>query len=250
VFVHLQRLAAARPPAADRIAAPFAVMLGLLVFAAAYVLAFVTPEIAFSVAGLANRTAIGAAIGVALFVVGAAALAALRPQAAAGSHLFAGIVAIVCTAGVVITTATASHWVSAYATQQTIVADIRAHVPTLPGGSTLLLDGICPYDGPAVVFESNWYLAGALRIAYADPTLKADVVSPVLELTDQGITTLLYGHLFAEYPFTGTLAIYHRGRKTLTPLPTASDARAYFAPPHDRSNGCPAGVAGEGVRLY
>ena len=42
--------------------------------------------------------------------------------------------------------------------EQRVLASTQQRFPAMPPNSTLLLDGVCPYAGPAVVFEANWDL--------------------------------------------------------------------------------------------
>jgi hypothetical protein len=114
----------------------------------------------------------------------------------------------------------------------------------------LIVDGVCPYVGPAVVFESSWDLAGALITFYADRTLAADIVTPNMTVGKNGLRTVLYESLERDYPY-GNLLIYHYGRKEVYPLPDAEAARRYFdAFNPDRSGGCPRGHEGRGVPVF
>ena len=120
-------------------------------------------------------------------------------------------------------------------------------MPSLPHDSTLILDGVCPYDGPAIVFDSSWDLAGALQVAYRDPTLTADVVTPRLRVDEQGITTTTYDQP-KTYPLGRNLLVYRAGAASARPLSTAADARAYLE--IFTAVQCPAGREGVGVRLF
>ena len=53
----------------------------------------------------------------------------------------------------------------------------------LPAGSTVLLDRVCPYGGPGVVFETWWDTGPALSLTLGRK-LDADVIS---EEQDYGI---------------------------------------------------------------
>ena len=64
----------------------------------------------------------------------------------------------------------------------------------MPSGTTLILDGVCPFSGPAVVFETDWDLRGALQAMHGDKTILADVVGPYMRVTDEGSVTSAYGY--------------------------------------------------------
>jgi hypothetical protein len=225
---------------------------GLLVIGVGYSIFFVTPEIVFTASGIGNRTTLVATIGVGMACVGALGLAGTCFRSGVSRrNFFCATITLLCVCGFVVTTHLASFWASAYRRENVVLADIREHVRSLPAGSTLILDGVCPYDGPAIVFESNWDLAGALQLSYQDPALRADVVTPNLSVTDRGLTTLLYGHLSANYPYGNTLVLYNFEQKKLYPLADAESARRYFQEINpDRRNGCPEGMAGKGIEIY
>jgi hypothetical protein len=179
---------------------PIVGVIGLAIFATNYAF-MATPS------GNANRTAIAAAIGVALTLVGGAAWAAERLRLGSAARVtFAGCVATLCFCGVVINATLGSFWVSAAREQTRVLALIKSVVPVLPSGSTVLLDGVCPYVGPGIVFEGPWDLAGVLQIAYGDPSLRADVITPRLDVRDDGVTTQIYGAP-TFYGYSNMLAI-------------------------------------------
>jgi len=253
VFVYLYRVA----ENADAFAMTRAywagfILFGLLVVGVGYSIFFATPEVVFTVSGIGNRTALVATIGVGMAYVGGLGLAGTYFRSAVSRRIFfCTTVALLCMCGSVITTHLASYWDSAYRRESLVLADIREQVQRLPAGSTLILDGVCPYDGPAVVFESNWDLAGALQLLYQEPSIHADIVTPNLSVTDSGLKTLLYGHLSADYPFGPALMLYNFEQKKTYPLVDAAAARRYFQQNNpDRRGGCPEGIAGKGIEIY
>ena len=76
---------------------------------------------------------------------------------------------VYCGANVLILTTIATFWEEAYRQETAILADVQRAVPPSAPGSTLLLDGECPYVGPAVVFDSDWDLAGSVRLMRQRP---------------------------------------------------------------------------------
>ncbi|MDI6772973.1 MAG: hypothetical protein QME77_10375 [bacterium] len=199
VFAHLYGVAnrAGRTPPRNLLRMFLA---GLLVFGLGFAVFLATVAIQFSPTGITNRTAIAAALGVALCLVALACLVGellcprLRPL------VLALLLALVSAAGLLINNAIARFWIAAYEKQQLVLADIRRHIPTLPSHSTLILDEVCPYVGPGIVFESSWDLTGALRMLYGDMTLQADVTSARLGVGKDGITTGLAQVAWLEGP--------------------------------------------------
>src|SRR5439155_3470880 len=112
-----------------------------------------------------------------------------------------------------------------------------------------LLAGICSYNGPAIVFESDWDLSGALRLHYGDLTLSADVLRPgFYKVTDYGIITTLYEG-DDEYDFAPNLLLYDFRRKTTVALTDAGAATAALGgSPMDAP--CPRGSEGVGSRVF
>jgi len=224
---------------------------GLVVFGLGYAIFLITKNAQNSATGISNRVAVAAAVGVALSLVGGIGwVSTLLPSDQMRRRFFCTFVALLCTSGFLVINTIASFWIAAYRQEQEVLANIRQQFPTLPAGSTLILDGICPYVGPAVVFESSWDLNGALLMIYRDDTLRANVVTPNLEVTEDDLTTsLYYGAIVNHYPYE-KLFVYHVGRKMICQLPDAEAARRYFqAYNPDYSNGCPPGLEGHGVPI-
>jgi len=97
------------------------------------------------------------------------------------------------------------------------------------------------------VLESYWEAGGAFQIAYADDTLKADVVSPNLEISDDAITTTLDSSHVRRYLYGESLWLYNVRRKIRLQLTDSLVARNYFRTMNpDRNSGCPVGTEGIG----
>ena len=222
------------------------IVLGLTIsgLSFSYLLSWTTPT------GIGNRYAMAAAIGVACVQVGGCGLVSnLMSSSYSRKRFFCLSIALLCSCGFLINKTIASFWITAYHQQQEILTDIRQQFPTLPVGSTLILDGFCPYVGPGIVFETNWDVKGALRIIYRDRTLKGDVVKPNLKVKDDGISTFMYGTEY-HYPYQ-QLFIYNFAHKMSYQLTDAETARSYFAKFNpDYSKGCPEGREGEGVPIF
>ena len=220
---------------------------GILVFGLGYAIFLTNYNVQFTPAGIANRSAIAAALGAAMCIVGCTG-GLVTPLRRLRRVAFAVLVALFASSGFLIVNVIAERWIAAYDTEERVLARIRQRFPTLPPHSTLLLDGICPYAGPAIVFESNWDLAGALQVFYHDATLAADVVTPRLTVGDDAVTTTIYQQR-TKYPFGPGLFVYHAGTDVVQPLTDAAKARAYFAT-STMGRSCPAGKEGVGVDLF
>ena len=205
------------------------IAVGLVVFGLGYAIFLTTDRIVFNSANIENRVAIAASMGVALSFVGALGwVSTMFSSNMFWKRAFCLLVTLLCMSGFLINNTVAAFWVSAYRQQQAILADIRGRIPTWPAGNTLILDGVCLEIGPAIVFKSHYDLAGALLIAYRDPTLRADhglfadVVSPNLQIEEKGIS--VRGQL---YHYSQKLLLYNFAQKTIYHLTDAETAHRY-----------------------
>jgi len=214
-------------------------MVGLVVFALGYAVFLSTDRIVFSSAGIDNRVAIAAAIGVALSFVGVlGGISALLPSHRCSKVAFCTLVALLCASGCLIINTVAAFWMTAYRQQQDILADLLTHVPVLPKGTTLILDGVCPEIGPAVIFKSHYDVTGALIMAYGDASLRADVATPSFTLEKQGLTIRQ-----TLYPYDERLLLYNFERQTLHPM-TDRDTASHYAQTFNSDRDCPPGSWG------
>ena len=223
---------------------------GLAIFVLGYAIFFTNRAIQITPTGVGNRTSNAAALGVAITAVGMLGLiAAAFPRAVWRRVVFGGLIAAYAAAGFFVVATLSSFWIDAYTREQEIVADITSHVDQPASKSILLVGGICPYNGPAIVFESDWDLAGALRLHYGDRTLGADVLRPgFYRVTPNGIVTLLYGGQ-DEDEFGPKLLLYDLPRKKLSVLADADTAaRIFREQPPDVA--CPPGGEGVGVKVF
>jgi hypothetical protein len=246
VFVYLRR----QRPVAWRLRTAAATFgLGLVVYAAGYSIFLTTPAIQFTPTGIGNRTALGAAVGVAItFVAGAALLTLLLPARARHQAFCAGV-ALVCAASTAVVSRLGGLWSEAYREERAVLGGIREDVPVLAAGSTVVLDGTCPYRGPAIVFESPWDLKGALEVSYRTWPITADVVTHRLTVTPDGLRTKLYGSSLT-YPYGPGIVIYNVARRRAYPMPDHATAVRYFEQvrPTNREN-CPISYEGHGVSV-
>src|SRR5262249_2649866 len=126
------------------------------------------------------------------------------------------------------------------------LADIRDHFDTIPSGSTLILDGICPYSGPAPVFLSVWDLSSALSLLYRHEGIAANVVTRSLNVGQKGLLFATPDG-WATYPF-GQMDGNPLGRKKGYRWADGDAGRRFSETGGaDRINGCPPDGDGNGV---
>lgn len=226
------------------------VLAGVVAFGLGYAIFLSNTQIQLTVAGIGNRVAISATLGVALALLGLLGWLTLVLPGRWRSRGLVGAVTLVCCCGFVTFATFGAFWGRAASEQRAILIAFQRHYPDLPPGATFLLDGACPYAGPAQVFESAWDFSGALSVVYGDPTIKADIVTPRLTLESAQVTTLIYGAIGKQYPYGPDLLVYDYERNATEPLTDYATAQRYFQRNNpDRSNGCPPGIEGLGVRL-
>jgi hypothetical protein len=219
---------------------------GFIVFALGNAIFLVSAgEVEFTPTGVANRTAIAASLGMAIiFVAGAMwiGILASRKKEIISSLL----IALLSTCTFLITGTIGAFWAAAAQQQQTILRSVQHDVPSPPANTTLLVDGICPYIGPGIVFEGAADMGGALQLLYRDPTLRGDVVTPEMEVQKEGIHTTLY-QLSQFYPYGPELKVYNMRSKTLLDIPDPASAQKYFGSLGPVRTSCPPGV---GVSIF
>ena len=137
---------------------------------------------------------------------------------------FGLMVAMLCASSILLNNVLALHWIRASDLQRSILADIHRQQPSLPPRSTLILDGVCPYVGPAIVFESRWDLRGALRLMYRDSSIEADVATRRMVVAPQELSTEIYSDVY-RYPFRDGLLVNDHRRRRAYPLTDSEAAR-------------------------
>ena len=224
---------------------------GFGVFWLGYAIFLTNSNVQFTTTGLGNRANIGAAAGVAVVLVGVAyGCSALWPSSAWRVRVFGLLVAMLCASGTLLNDVLARHWIRAYEQQRSILADIHRHFPVLPPQSTLVLDGVCPYVGPAIVFESTWDLRGALRLMYRDGSIEAIVATNRMLVGPRELTIEIYDDVY-HYPFRAGLLIYDQRRRAVYPLSDSEAARRYFAArPFNPARDCQPGREGLGAPAW
>jgi hypothetical protein len=248
--------------------------LGLLLAAAGYGIFLTNRQALIALTGINNRSSLGALFGIALLIAAGAGVAArlLRRERAVATA-FALLVALY-TGGSTLAVATLGNmWAAASQEQHAIMAEVRQRFPTLAPGSSLIIDGYCPYVGPAPVFEAYWDTSGMLRELYGDPTLQGDTINHRTEIRPDGIYTRMYGLHEVRTPATEAAAaqgqlrrlelipyfvhrydrlwIYNRAHNLVVRIPDAAAARAYIERYNPRQDsGCGRFGAGFGARVW
>ena len=219
---------------------------GVICFLLGYGIFLFTMEVGFTAGGMNNRTAIAASAGVAFLLTSVIGLVVspLKNNFVQNTIFSIGVGAICC-GGFWMNTKIASYWVDAYQKQKIVLAEIQSRFPELSSGSSVLLDGNCPYVGPGIVFESYWDLTGALRILYQDNSIRADVLQENSTADPKGVTTLIY--VFRQfYPYGENLFVYDHARKRSATLIDWKTSQAYFNNSQRDASSCPPGQEGFG----
>jgi hypothetical protein len=220
-------------------------LLGAAIFVLGHAVFAIVPAMSFSPTGMANRALVAAAIGVALILV---AVLGYGTRLVAPRHratLFCATAALIVLSGTLRILQIERYWTEAPGIQQKILAAARADLRDVPPQSFVMLDGACPYHGPAVIFEAPWDVSGALSLA-AGKTIRGDAVSPRMALRRDGLASSIYGEP-AFYPFGRNLYVYDPARRSLVQLGDLNVARRYFG--RRSHTQCPRGYLGQGVLI-
>jgi hypothetical protein len=218
---------------------------GTFVYALGYAVFVTTERVGFSSTGIVNRVAAGATIGFSLtFVALMGYGSSIVPPGWVRRHVVPAAVAGLCLAGTVVNLGLASYWTQSWQVQQSVVARLQTSAREIPTDAAVLLAGVCPNLGPAPVFESHWDLAGALQIAYRDPSLQADIVTHRMSLEPVGVRTRIYDFQ-ASYRYGPDLYLHDAARLRTVPLSDAPTARREVSNAHDPQ--CPPSRPGRGT---
>lgn len=193
---------------------------GLMLYALGYAVFAVSSRVAITPTGVANRVGAVAVIGVAVCMVGvlgAAATAVGRTRL-----LYTGLLTSIAVCSLLTITVLGQQWTRSYAIQQEVLAALADKTPDLPADSVVILAGVCPYEGAAVVFESHWDFAGAMQVRYGRPDLRGDVIRQ-LQLGNDAVRTKVYGSV-RSYPFDDGLQLWDADDRRLVALDTRSTA--------------------------
>ena len=200
--------------------------LGIAAFVLGNVTFLIVPAVAFTSTGIGNRVHVAAALGVAaIFTAIIALLTAAAPVRVRGI-IFNAAIAVVTASALVRLASIERYWAEAPAIQERILAAARADLRQLPAQATVIMDGVCPYHGPALVFEA-WDVGGALTLALGR-RIRGDVVSSRMTATASGLMTSLYDDP-RFFPYGERLYIYNPAARRLYRINDRPAAARYFA---------------------
>lgn len=220
---------------------------GVFVFGLSYSPFIADVTLDMTTTGVANRVAIAAALGTAMSLAAIIGLATgFVPSSGWRTGLFCAWSSVLCVSSLLILNVISSYWVDGYRMQRDIIAKVTKEFPALPDNTALILDGVCPYSGPGIVFEGNWDTEGMLRTLYRNETIHGDVVTPKLAVRADGLHTFLYD-LESQYPYNDSLIVYNVQKNTKARLLDFQAARLYFS---GRSSRCPPGREGYGTPIF
>jgi len=212
----------------------WALPIGLLVFVAGYGVLLQNFMAGFGQGtGIANRINIASAIGLALVALGlVSVLSRLLPTRQKTTILLT--VLVVGVAGGTMRNATSGvAWAEAAEIADQTLAEITRIMPEPPVGSSILVYGMCPYHGPAPVYESSWDLSGRLALLYGHPGVTADILDASSTILPTGIAIYEY-----SYPY-GDLMVVDLISGTVRRLDSRAQAENFFTShPLDQANGC------------
>ena len=174
--------------------------------------------------GINNRVAVAAAVAVALSIVGLIGLlSCVAGRGAWGKSLFCILIAVCCGCAYCIDETIATFWIEASQRQDVILREIKQAIPHPPTGTSILLDGYCPWIGPGIVFEIDWDLTGILALAYNDRSMKGDVLRPRMKIDERGVLNL---EEKVVYPFD-SLYFYDVGKRRAVRIQDRETALRY-----------------------
>ena len=224
-----------------------AIDFGIGAFVLGHATFLVVAFVVFSPTGVGNRTLVAGAIGVALILVAALAYAARLAPVRWRDPAFATVISVVVLLALTRLFEINNYWAEAPRLQQQVLTRAAADLARLPAGSTVILDGVCPYHGPAVVFEISWDVAGAISLTLGRP-LQGDTVRKGISITHDGLATMFYGKP-SLYRYGPGLFVYNPGLRLVEPLPNIQAVQTYFAREDRWPSRCPPGRMGHGVLI-
>jgi hypothetical protein len=225
--------------------------IGIIVFVLGYAIFLTNSQVGFTSTGVMNRTAIAAAVGVAIsFVAVIGWISWMLPSPHGRRWAFALMVGVLCVSGFLLSNRIAKFWADASDDQQRVIAAVRQEFPTLPSNTTLVLDGLCPYTGPGIIFECYWDVGGMLRTHYHDTSLRGDIIRSNTRIEEEGLCTFIYSEK-KFYPFGDNLLIYNVRQNRTYRIGDSASAHYYFQVLNpDYQSGCPEGSEGYGVAIF
>jgi hypothetical protein len=209
-----------------------------------------TDSIGFSETGISTRMAIAASVGTALAFLGIIGLtSSLLHWAAPVRIAFCFAIAALCASGFLIINTVAHFWVEAAEHQAEVISALRQDFPSLPPKTTLILDGVCRYIGPGIVFETWWDVRGMLRVNYSDRTLNADIFANTTEVKEDGIHTKMYDEV-TVHSYDNNLIIYNVRRRHSEHIRNMDEGKRYVDTFGSDIHDCQPGQEGAQAKIF
>jgi hypothetical protein len=223
---------------------------GTLVYFLGYAVFFPHGRFDRTLSGLENRKLIVMSCGVALSMVATIGfVAGLLPIQRLRHTVLALTLGLFCGSGIFVTASLGAYWRRASEEQHRVLNEIRTRFPTLPSSTVLLLDGVCPYIGPGVVFDYESDLTGALRLLYMDKQIRGDEINPKTRILPDGIIASSYGEQ-RKYSYGENLLLYRSGQPAGCRFADAGSAESCLAGGNIVAGHCPAGDERNGVPVF
>lgn len=220
---------------------------GFVIFALGFGLFSTITAIDFTTMGPDNRVAIASALGAACVLVSIAGLLCNLLKPAVRARSYAVAIALICGTNCLVMSGIGHFWVDAAQRQQAVVQSVQSNVRDLPHGAVLLLDGVCRYSGPAVVFDTEYDTRGVIQLALRDSSLDSNIISSTTYFGAAAIKMM-----YAEpYPYGKNVFVYNVPNARLLNLTSQEAATAYLRAMNPAGgSGCPPVQEGMGARVY
>jgi hypothetical protein len=223
---------------------------GMVVYWLSYALFFPVTTFDPTTTGIENRVMIAMACGTAMSVVGVLGMAAsLLSRKWLRNVFLASSLGSLCACGFIVIAAEGTYWRIASDKQHEVLRNVRDYFPLLPDGTVLLFDGVCPYIGPGIVFETDWDVTGALRVLYRNPTLVGDIINPEFVSRPDRLATYFYGEEHS-YSYGDNLILYDLGRRLTCRLKDRRAAQGCLDLGNWKPGSCPPGREGFGMSIF
>lgn len=226
------------------------ISIGLIILLLGYFVAFYTSNVSFTLAGVNNRTAMAATIGMAIIMVGAIGLiCSIFNNNKLKKIIFSLLVAIISFFGITTNNYISEFWIDAYEQQLSVVESLNKQKPEINKNSTIIIDGICPYVGPGIVFEAYWDVEGMYAIYFKDYFLKGDIIRFNTQVNEKTIFTSVYG-VDNHYYYGDKLYVFNYKLNKIYKLNSFKQAQTYFDDNFDNINDCPVAYEGTGMKIF
>jgi hypothetical protein len=205
---------------------------GVVAFVLGYAIFLTNQRVLFRSAGIDNRVNAAAALGVAAAVAGGLGWIATKLPDRRRVAFLSATVGCVVALGVLMIDSLGGFWTTAAKQQHSIVTSLRRTQPAFPTASTVVLDGVCPEAGPAVVFADEWDFRNAIQLAYGDPSLIGDTATEGLQADAEHLTltmTFLGRRFTRMYDYGPRLFVYDFPRRSLYLIRDRNDAVRYVS---------------------